>query len=409
MQMIYKSYKIRLELNNKKLSALRGHAGVSRHAYNKGLNYCKHLYEKGEKIPSAIDLHKWLVATIKKEYSWYYDYSKFSSQQALRDLETSFKNFHRFQKKSGYSLKDKKGRLKGLPNFKKKGVRDRFYLEGAIKIENKKIKLPKIGWVNLSEYVEVSQVKNCVVSRIADDWFVSFKTEHKPTKTKKKSKSVGVDLGIKTLAVLSNEEEFINVKPYEKAKNKLRKQQKEVSRRFVEGAKSQSSNYKKSVTKLSKTHKKVSDVRKDNLHKITTYLAKNFELVSIEDLKPKNMSKNHNLASAILDGGFFEFKRQLLYKKEWYGGSVFIANTFFPSSKTCNVCGIINKKLKLSQRTWTCENGHKLNRDLNAGINLEKLAVSSTASAFGDKSSVGGNPIQLVDELGRKHQMFTFV
>ena len=282
-------------------------------------------------------------------------------------------------------------------------------MEGSIKIENKKIKLPKIGLVNLSEYVEVNEVKNCVISRIADDWFVSFKAEHNPIKTEKKHKSVGVDLGIKTLAVLSNGEEFLNVKPYEKAKRKLRKQQKEVSRRFVKGAKNQSSNYNKSVAKLSKTHKKVTDVRKDNLHKITTYLAKNFEVVVIEDLKPKNMSKNHNLASAILDGGFFEFKRQLLYKKEWYGGGLFIANTFFPSSKTCNVCGNINKQLKLSQRTWTCENGHKLNRDLNASINLEKLAVSSTESAFGDKSSVGVNPIQLVDELGRKHQMFTFV
>ena len=282
-------------------------------------------------------------------------------------------------------------------------------MEGSIRIVNKKIKLPKIGWVNLSEHVEVTEVKNCVISRIADDWFVSFRTEYSPIKTKKKHKSVGVDLGIKTLAVLSNGEEFLNVKPYEKAKRKLRKQQKEVSRRFVKGAKNQSSNYKKSVAKLSKTHKKVSDVRKDNLHKITTYLAKNFELVSIEDLKPKNMSKNHNLASAILDGGFFEFKRQLLYKKEWYVGSVFIANTFFPSSKTCNVCGTINKQLKLSQRTWICENGHKLNRDLNAGINLEKLAVSSIALAFGDKGSVGDNPIQLIDELGRKHQMFTFV
>ena len=407
--MIYKSFKLRLEPNNRQLSSLRGHAGVRRHAYNQGLAYCNDLFEKGIKTPSAIELHKWLVATVKKEYSWYYNYSKCSPQQALRDLEIAFKNFHKLQKKSGYSLKDKKGRLKGLPNFKRKGVNDSFYLEGNIKIEGKKIKLPKIGWVKLSEYMDVSSVKNCVVSRVADDWFVSFKVEHNPIKTEKKHKSVGVDLGIKTLATLSNGEEFVNVKPYDKAKRKLRKQQKEVSRRFVKGAERQSSNYKKSVAKLSKIHKKVSDVRKDNLHKITTYLAKNFDVVAIEDLKPKNMSKNHHLASAILDGGFFEFKRQLLYKKEWYGGSVFIANTFFPSSKTCNVCGVINKELKLSQRTWTCENGHQLNRDLNASVNLDKLAVSSTVSAFGDKSSVGDNPIQLVDELGRKHQIFTFV
>jgi len=343
--MIYKSYKIRLEPNNKQLSSFSGHAGIRRHAYNSGLSYCNDLYEKGEKTPSAIELHKWLVSTIKKENSWYYNYSKCSPQQALRDLETSFKNFHRIQRKSGYSLKDKKGKLQGLPRFKKKGVNDSFYLEGSVKLRGKKIKLPRIGWVNLSEYVEVGEIKNCVINRISNNWFVSFKTEHNPTKTKKKHKSVGVDLGIKTLAVLSNGEEFLNVKPYEKAKRKLRKQQKEVSRRFVKGAKNQSSNYKKSVTRLSKTHKKIADVRKDNLHKITTYLAKNFELVSIEDLKPKNMSKNRNLASAILDGGFSEFKRQLLYKKEWYGGSLFIANQFFPSSKTCNVCGTINKQL----------------------------------------------------------------
>ena len=407
--MLYKSFKIRLEPNNKQLSSFLGHAGVKRHAYNIGLAYCNDLYEKGEKTPSAIDLHKWLVANIKKEFSWYYDYSKFSSQQALRDLETAYKNFHRLQKKSGYSLKGKKGSLQGVPKFKKKGVRDSFYLEGAIKIENKKIKLPKIGWVNLSEYVEFSEVKNCVISRIADDWFVSFKAEHRPVKTEKKREYLGIDLGVKTLATLSNDEIFENLKPYEKAKRKLRKQQKEVSRRFVKGAKSQSANYKKSVAKLAKTHKKIADVRKDNLHKITTYLAKNFEVVSIEDLKPKNMIKNHILASAILDGGFFEFKRQLLYKKEWYGGSVFIANQFFPSSKICNVCGIKNNNLKLSQRTWTCENGHLLDRDLNASINLEKLAVSSTVSAFGDKSSVGVNPIQLVDELGMKHQILIFI
>ena len=135
--MIYKSFKIRLEPNNKQLSSFRGHAGVKRHAYNNGLSYCNDLYAKGEKTPSAIDLHKWLVATIKKEFSWYYNYSKCSPQKALIDLETAFKNFHRTQKKSGYSLKDKKGRLKGLPNFKKKGIKDSFYLEGAIKIQDK--------------------------------------------------------------------------------------------------------------------------------------------------------------------------------------------------------------------------------------------------------------------------------
>lgn len=409
--MIYKSFKIRLEPNNKTLSAFRGHAGVSRHAYNHALNYCNELYEKGEKTPSSITLHKWLVATIKKEYEWYYNYSKFSPQQALRNLETAFKNFHRIQKSSNYNLFDKKGRLKGLPRFKKKGVRDSFYLEGNIKINGNKIKLPKIGWVKLSEYIEVSSIKNCVISRTADEWFISFKVVHNPIKTEKKGEVVGVDLGISTLATLSNYESFNNLKPYENAKKKLRRQQKQVSRRFFKNAKNQSENYKKSVAKLAKIHQRVANIRKDNLHKITTYLAKEFEMVSIEDLKPKNMSKNPKLASAILDGGFSEFKRQLIYKKEWYRGKLFIANTFFPSSKRCHICGDVNKSLKLSQRTWTCKNGHKLHRDHNASKNLENLAVSLNVKykiAFGDESSTV-LPVQLVDELGMKHQMYVFV
>lgn len=407
--MQYKSYKIRLEPNNKQYTLLSQHCGVARHAYNVGLAYCNDLFNNGVKTPSAIDLHKWLVADIKKENPWYYESSKCAPQEALRNLEKAFKSFHRLQKKSKYTLKDKNGNLKGLPNFKKKGKKDSFYLEGAIKIENNHIKLPKIGLVKVSENIEITNIKNCTISRKANHWFVSFKTEYNPIKTKKRHKAVGVDIGIKTLATLSNGETFENLKPYKNAKKKLRKQQKEVSRRFVKDAKNQSKNYKKSVLKLSKTHAKVANVRKDGLHKITTYLSKNFDTVVIEDLKVSNMSKNHNLASAILDGGFYEFKRQLLYKKAWYGGSVVLANTYYPSSKLCSCCGSKKEVLKLSEREYACtECSSVIDRDLNASKNLEKLAVSSTVTAFGDKSS-DSKEFQLVDELGIKHQMFTFV
>ncbi len=407
--MQYKSYKIRLKPNNKQSTLLSQHCGVARHAYNVGLAYCNDLFNNGVKTPSAIDLHKWLVADIKKENPWYYQSSKCAPQEALRNLEKAFKSFHRLQKKSKYTLRDKNGSLKGLPNFKKKGKKDSFYLEGAIKIENNYIKLPKIGLIKVSENIEISNIKNCTISRKANNWFVSFKTEYTPVKTQKKNKLVGVDLGIKTLATLSNGEVFQNLKPYKNAKKKLRKQQKEVSRRFVKDAKSQSKNYKKSVLKLSKTHAKVANVRKDGLHKLTMYLAKNFDTVVIEDLKVSNMSKNHNLASAILDGGFYEFKRQLLYKKEWYGGSIILANTYYPSSKICSCCGSKKEILKLSEREYACkECSSVINRDINASKNLENLAVSSTVTAFGDKSS-DSTEFQLVDELGIKHQMFTFV
>lgn len=409
--MQYKSYKIRLEPNNKQVTLFSQHCGVARHAYNVGLAYCNDLFKEGVKTPSAIDLHKWLVAVIKKENPWYYNSSKCSPQESLRNLEKAFKSFHRLQKKSGYSLKDKKGFLKGLPNFKKKGVKDSFYLEGSIRIENGYVKLPKIGWIKMSEKVEVLNIKNCTVSRISNEWFISFKTEYVPIKTVKIFNNVGVDLGIKTLATLSNEEVFDNLKPYKNAKKKLRKQQKEVSRRFVKGAKNQSNNYKKSVLKLTKTHAQVANVRLDNLHKITTYLAKNFETVVIEDLKISNMVKNHNLAPAILDGGFYEFKRQLLYKKEWYGGTVILANTYYPSSKLCSSCGSKKEVLKLSEREYACtECSTVIGRDLNASRNLENLTVSSTVTAFGDESSDSvKTEFQLVDELGIKHQMFTFV
>lgn len=407
--MRYKSFKIRLEPNNRQTTLFSQHCGVARHAYNVGLAYCNDLFKNGEKTPNAITLHKWLVSDIKKEYPWYYESSKCAPQEALRDLEKAFKNFHRLQKKSGYTLKDKKGFLKGLPNFKKKGKKDSFYLEGKIRIEGNLIKLPKIGWVKLSENIDINNIKNCVVSRKANNWFVAFKIEHTPIKTEKKFDVVGVDLGIKTLATLSNGEVVENIKPYKNAKKKLRKQQKEVSRRFVKDAKNQSNNYKKSVLKLAKTHAQVANVRLDSLHKITTYLAKNFEIVVIEDLKVSNMVKNHNLASAILDGGFYEFKRQLQYKKEWYGGSVILANTYFPSSKLCSCCGSKKEVLKLSEREYACtECSSIMDRDFNASKNLENLAVSSTVVAFGDESS-DSTEFQLVDELGIKHQMFTFV
>jgi len=406
--MYYKSFKIRLEPNNKQEDLFHQHAGVSRHAYNQALSYCNELFEKGEKIPNAISLHKWLVAVVKKENNWYYKSSKCSPQEALRNLEKAFKNFHRIQKQSKYSLVDKKGRLKCLPTFKKKGKKDSFYLEGSIKINGKYIRLPKIGWIKLSENISVDSIKNCVIRRVSKNWFISFRTEHTVEKSNKKHTTVGVDLGIKTFATLSNGEVFENIKPYKNAKNKLRKQHKEVNRRFVKNAENQSNNYKKSVLKLSKTHSRTKNIRKDSIHKITTYLAKNFETVVIENLKVSNMVKNHNLASAILDVGMYEFKRQLLYKKEWYGGNVILANTFFPSSKMCSCCGNIKEVLKLSDRKYFCiKCNSTLDRDYNASKNLENLAVSSTVSAFGDKSSAL-KEVQLVDELGIKHQMFKF-
>ncbi len=167
-----------------------------------------------------------------------------------------------------------------------------------------------------------------------------------------------------------------------KLKRKLRIAQRKVSKKFVKGAKKQSNNYQKQKRKVANIHYKIACIRKDATHKLTTYLAKNHSEIVIEDLNVKGMSKNHKLASAILDGGFYEFKRQLEYKTSWYGSKMTVVDRFYPSSKTCSGCQNIKQDLTLKDRVFKCSNcNNELDRDLNAAINLRQKAVSYTVSS----------------------------
>lgn len=365
-----KSIKIRLELNNKQKTYALQHCGVSRHAWNWGLALCKDALDKNEVIPSAIDLHKMLVRDVKSVCPWYYEVSKCSPQQSLRELRVAFDRL--FKKKSKF------------PRFKKRNRNDSFYLEGNILANDNKIRVPKFGWLKCSEVLPACEIKNVVISRTANDWFVSFKVPFSPYITTKTIEAVGVDLGIKTLATLSTGITFENRRPYKTAKRKLRLAQRQMSKKFIKGAKNQSSNYKKAARKVAKIHQKVTNVRKDSIHKLTTYLSKNHAEIVIEDLNVSGMSKNRKLSSAILDGGFFEFRRQLKYKVPWYGSKVTVVDRFFPSSKTCSICGEVKATLKLSERVFKCNAcGSQLDRDLNASQNLKNKAVSYTVSACG--------------------------
>jgi putative transposase len=370
-----KSLKIRIELNNEQTTLARKHAGASRYAYNWALDKCKKGYEAKVdgvvyKRPSAIDLHKAWVAEVKSVNAWTYDVSKCSPQQAFRNLDTAYKR--------AFSVKNAK-----LPTFKKKGVNDSFYLEGVIHTNGCKLKLPKLGWVKCSEKLPQLEIKNVVVSRQAHQWFVSFKTRETPHKVEHIDKKpvIGVDLGIKTLATLSNGEVFENKRPYKKLKYQLKLAQRKASKKYVKGSKQQSKNYQKATGKVAKIHYKIACIRKDASHKLTSYLAKNHSEIVIEDLNIKGMSKNHKLASAILDGGFYEFKRQLAYKAAWYGSTITVVDRFYPSSKTCSNCQHIKQDLTLKDRVFKCPAcQQELDRDLNAAINLRHKAVSYTAS-----------------------------
>ncbi|MGD1701264.1 RNA-guided endonuclease InsQ/TnpB family protein [Dapis sp. BLCC M229] len=328
-------------------------------AYNWGLATCISEYEATKKRLSAITLHKGLVAEVKSENTWYYEVSKCAPQQALRDLERAFKNFLTIPKR-------------GFPKFKKKGKKDSFYLEGSIKIlKGNYIKLPRIGIVKTYEILPSVPVKNVTISKRANNWYISFKydLESEPNPTPKQRDIIGVDVGINTLATCSDGTKYANVKAYKQAKKRLTRYQRRVQKKEP-GSK----NRAKAVKKLARVHKKVADIRADTLHKLTTWLAKNHSTIVIEDLNVSGMLKNHKLASAIADCGFYEFKRQLSYKCEWYGSELIIADRFYPSSQLCSQCGH-QQKMPLHKRTYKCYYcGLETDRDFNAAVNLENYA-----------------------------------
>ncbi len=413
---------IRIEPNNMQRTMFAQHAGCTRFAYNWGVNVCQDAFANGEKTPSAIDLHKKLVAEVKTENPWFYESSKCAPQQALRNLESAYTNFHIRQKPSGYKKKKKVKRngedvfiLEGLPQFKKKNIRDKFYLEGNFDIIANYIKVPYVGWLKCSENHNITdQIKNCTIRKVADEWYISYKQE-KVVKKHNKKKEVGVDLGITALATLSDGKVFEGSKKLRELTRKLKHLQKSLSRKYKKGAETQSKNYEDTKKQIAILHRKIANHRKDGLHQLTTYLAKNHGKVTIEDLNVAGMMKNHKLAKYIANGMFYEFRRQMEYKGEWYGCEVAVADRWYASSKTCCKCGH-KQDMPLKKRIFDCEKcDNKMDRDLNAAINLQhweknkkKLAASSAAtereSPVERVSSGNVLPVALY-EAGIKHQM----
>jgi putative transposase len=348
------------------------HSGVARHAWNWGLALTKQILDHNKlnpetkiKFPSAIDLHKWLVALVKPEYPWYYEISKCAPQYALRNLRMAWDR----------SFK----KVSGVPRFKKKGRSDSFELDGTIKIRGThKIQLPKLGVLKTYESLPQVQPKSVTVSRTADRWYISFRIEVEPTNTLKLVDVVGVDLGVKSLATLSTGEVFEGAKSYRKMEAKLSKLQ-WLNRHKQYG----STNWKKAQAKIARLHQRIANIRKDTLHKLTTYLAKNHGMVVIEDLNVSGMMANRKLAKAIADMGFYEFRRQLEYKTKLYCSELVVVDRWYPSSKTCSHCGVKKESLSLKERVFRCEHcGFECGRDLNASINL-KNAASHVVSACG--------------------------
>lgn len=372
IEMILRAYKTEIVVNNKQQTLLLQHIGCARWAFNWALAKKKEAFEKKEKIPNAIELHRELNKLKQSEVPWMYNSSKTSPQNALRDCDKAFQNFFTRCKKK---VKGKKG----FPKFKsKKNEKQSFRLDGAISVESDCIKLPRIGKLKLAEngYIPTDcKILSATVSKCASKWFVSVQVETPDIEhSDAKNEVVGIDLGIKNLATCSDGTTCENPKTLKKNLKRLKRKQKQLSRK-----KKGSKNYGKAKQKLAKLHYHISNTRKDCLHKITSKIIDENQVIVLEDLKVGNMMKNHCLAQAISDVGLFEFRRQIEYKAKWNGRKVIFADTFFPSSKTCSCCGWKNSDLKLTDRVFECKVcDMKIDRDLNASLNLKQIYTGSS-------------------------------
>ncbi|OQB16704.1 MAG: putative transposase [Parcubacteria group bacterium ADurb.Bin192] len=361
-----KAHKIRLNPTLEQEQWLLQASGTARFTYNWGLAEWQRQYEAGEK-PSAYVLKKQFNAIRREQFPWSMEISKCAVDTGFRNLDTAFSNFFR-RCKNGDTKK-------GYPRFKsKRHSKKSFRMDGSrVKIDGHWLKLEKLDEpINMAEMLRFDGgVKSVTISEDAGHWYVAVNVEVEPPEHKHPQESVGVDLGIKALAVLSNGREFENQKLLRLELRKLKRLNRELSRR-QEG----SGRWNCTKAKLARFHRRIANRRLDCQHKMTTDIASTYQIIGVEDLNVAGMLRNHRLALSIADAGFGEIQRQLSYKSAWYGGVVVEIDRFFPSSKLCHFCGCINGNLTLAEREWTCECGAVLNRDLNAALNIERQALN---------------------------------
>jgi putative transposase len=356
-------------------------AGTARFAYNWALAEWKRQYKEGGK-PSEGALRRQLNATKREQFPWMLEVTKAAPQQAIKNLGTAFHNFFEDLKKP------KAERHFRYPRFKKKGDHDSFRADNGadtVTFDGKRIRLPIIGWARMREPLRfVGKLKSVTVSRAADRWFASVAVEiDHQVPARENQAAVGVDLGIKALATLSDGRGVEGPKALRRSLKKLKRLSRAVSRK-----KKGSANQRKAAAKLARLHARIANIRHDTLHKLTTDLCSRYSALGIEDLHVKGMLRNGKLARAIADCGWGEFRRQAEYKAPMWNSAIHVASRWYPSSKTCSVCGNIRDDLPLSVRIWTCAGcGTVHDRDENAARNLEKFAASSAATACGAGSS----------------------
>jgi len=387
---IMRAYKVELDPNNEQRTALLRHCGAARFVYNWGLARKKEAREKGEKALSAQSLDGVLRSIMEEEFSWLTEVSSQCRQGALANLDKAYKNFFERCKKG------KKGKSTGFPKFKSRKNGLGGFAVFGFEFRADDVRVAKVGWIRLKEkkyaplggYGKNGEKVRFYGARIterAGRWFISVQVEIEMPDAKPKGENIiGVDMGIKTLAVASNGLTFENPKALKRRERKLKRLGRQLSRK-----EKGSTNRKKAARRLAIFHAKVADLRRHTLHHTSHVLTRKASVLVIEDLNVRGMMSNHCLAQAIGDASFGELRRQLTYKSQWRGVELVVADRFFPSSKTCFSCGVVNADLKLSQRSWSCGCGARIDRDLNAALNLRNVAANraETLNACGGESS----------------------
>lgn len=384
MPALIKAFKIRLYPTKEQEALMWRHVGACRFIWNHFLNLQEERYKAGEKFMSAFDM-SYLLPPLKKqeEFQWLSGIAAQTLECELADLADAYKDF--FKKKARH------------PKYKSRAKsRAAFPTARVIYFENGKVTIGKIGKVKYKTDFDLPQGKghkfsNPRVANVCGKWMLSFGMEcEAPDAQLIPGKSIGIDLGIKELAVAASDGEqtvIPNINRTEEVRRlerNLRFHQRSVSRKY-EAAKKRTGRYEKSENilreeeKIRRIHHRLDCIRQNHLHQAThKFVSMSPERIVMEDLNVTGMMKNRHLSKAIGQQGFAEFRRQIAYKSDWNGIETVYADRFYPSSKTCSVCGHIKPDLKLSDRTYVCaECGAVLDRDYNAAVNLEKYTPAT--------------------------------
>ena len=377
-----KAIKVMLIPNKVQNTKMFRYAGASRFAYNWALAKQKENYEKGEKFISDSELRKEFTRLRNSaEYVWLQNISNNVTKQAIKDACNAYRNFFKgFQKYPRF-----KSKKKATPKFYQDNIKIQF-TDTHVKFEgfasSKKKNKQKLNWIRLAEHGRIpldAKYRNPRVSFDGLHWWISVCVEHSECKEELSDDGIGIDLGIKNLAVCSDKNTYKNmnksqtVKKLEKRKRRL---QRGISRKYDKnkegGSYCKTKNIIKTEKLLLKVNHRLRNIRKNYLNQTTSEIVnRKPRFICIEDLKVSGMMKNRHLSKAVQEQGFFEFRKQLEYKCKEKGIQLIKADRFYPSSKLCSCCGVIKKDLKLSDRVYRCSCGNIIDRDFQASINLK--------------------------------------